>query len=129
PTKYWCEHTGLPHHLTQMRDEELTQLDNLNHSRRYSYADLLRKPRWYDVIYRLWSLGSTTLFLWGDPDYVRRFSASCRLGDAAGFEVAAPLSLKGGHAAIQTEAWPIFADPALRVGTWEDERYWLFYLL
>lgn len=129
PTKYWCEQTGLPHHLTQMRDEELAQLDNLNHSRRYSYSDLLRKPRWYDLLYRLWTLGSTTLFLWGDPDYVRRFSASCRLGAAAGFEVAAPLSLKGGHAAIQGEPWPIFADPELRVGRWEDERYWLYYLL
>jgi hypothetical protein len=128
PTKYWCEQAALPHHLTQMRREELTQLDNLNHSRRYSYADLLRKPRWYDVIYRLWSLGSTTLFMWADPDYIRRFSASCNLGEAAGFEVAAPLSMKGGHAAIQQKPWPIFDDPELRSGKWEDERYWLYYL-
>ncbi len=129
PTKYWCEQTGLPHHLTQMRREELTQLGNLNHSRRYSYSDLLRKPHWYDMIYRLWTLGSTTLFLWGDPDYVRRFSASCRVGDAAGFTVAAPLSMKGGHATIQADPWPIFADSSLRSGDWEDERHWLFYLL
>jgi len=129
PTKYWCEQTGLPHHLTQMRREELTQLDNLNHSRRYSYANLLRKPRWFDVIYRLWNLGSTTLFMWADPDYVRRFSASCKLGNAAGFEVAAPLSMKGGHASIQQKPWPIFDDPDLRSGQWEDERYWLYYLL
>lgn len=129
PTKYWCEQTGLPHHLTQMRREELTQLDNLNHSRRYSYANLLRKPRWFDVIYRLWNLGSTTLFMWADPDYVRRFSASCELGNAAGFEVAAPLSMKGGHASIQQKPWPIFDDPDLRSGQWEDERYWLYYLL
>ncbi|MFN2129712.1 MAG: hypothetical protein ACK2VD_04255 [Anaerolineae bacterium] len=129
PTKYWCEQTGLPHHLTQMRSEELTRLDNLNHSRRYSYADLLRKPRRFDVLYRLWTLGSTTLFLWGDPDYVRRFSASCRAVEGAGFEVAAPLSLKGGHAGLQDEPWPILHDPALRMGAWEDERYWPFYLL
>jgi hypothetical protein len=129
PTKYWCEQTGLPYHLTQMRSEELTRLDNLNHSRRYSYADLLRKPRRCDVLYRLWTLGSTNLFLWGDPDYVRRFSASCRVGEGAGFEVAAPLSLKGGHAGLQDEPWPILRDPALRSGAWEDERYWPFYLL
>ncbi len=128
PTKYWCEQAALPHHLTQMRREELSQLDNLNHSRRYSYSDLLRKPRWYDVIYRLWNLGSTTLFMWADPDYIRRFSASCELGDAAGFEVAAPLSMKGGHAVIQQKPWPIFDDPKLRSGKWEDERYWLYYL-
>jgi hypothetical protein len=129
PTKYWCEQTGLPYHLTQMRSEELEHLDNLNHSRRYSYADLLRKPRRYGVLYRLWTLGSTTLLLWGDPDYVRRFSASCRAVDGAGFEVAAPLSLKGGHAGLQDEPWPILRDPALRMGAWEDERYWPFYLL
>jgi hypothetical protein len=129
PTKYWCEQTGLPHHLTQMRREELTQLGNLNHSRRYSYSDLLRKPHWYDMLYRLWTLGSTTLFAWGDPDYVRRFAASCRVGEAAGFTVAATLSMKGGHASIQGEPWPIFADSALQSGQWEDERHWLFYLL
>lgn len=129
PTKYWCEQTGLPHHLTQMRSEELVRLDNLNHSRRYSYADLAHKPHRYDLFYRLWTLGSTTLFLWGDPDYVRRFSASCRLGEGAGFEVAAPLSLKGGHAGLQGEPWPILSDPAMRSGAWEDERYWPFYLL
>ncbi|MEZ4837182.1 MAG: hypothetical protein R2873_35160 [Caldilineaceae bacterium] len=129
PTKYWCEQTGLPHHLTQMRREELTQLGNLNHSRRYSYSDLLRKPHWYDMLYRLWTLGSTTLFAWGDPDYVRRFVASCRVGQAAGFTVAAPLSMKGGHASIQGDPWPIFADTALQSGRWEDERHWLFYLL
>lgn len=129
PTKYWCEGTGLPYHLTQMRSEELTRLGNLNHSRRYSYADLARKPRGYDLLYRLWTLGGTNLFLWGDPDYVRRFSASCRLGEGAGFEVAAPLSLKGGHAGLQGEPWPILDDPALCSGDWEDERYWPFYLL
>ena len=129
PTKYWCEHTGLPYHLTQMRGEELEQLDDLNRSRRYSYSDLLHKPHWYDVIYRLWSLGSTCLFQWGDPDYVRRFVHSCRVGNAIGFEVAAPLSLKGGHAALHGDPWPLLDDPALRHGTWEDDRYWLMVLL
>jgi hypothetical protein len=67
--------------------------------------------------------------MWADPDYVRRFSASCDLGEAAGFEVAAPLSMKGGHAAIQQKPWPIFDDQKLRSGRWEDERYWLYYLI
>jgi hypothetical protein len=67
PTKYWCEHAAMPHHITAMRSEELAQLDNFNHSRRYSYADLLKKPRYFDVIYRLWNYGSTNLFLWETP--------------------------------------------------------------
>jgi predicted transcriptional regulator len=36
---------ALPYHIPIMRSEELAQLDNFNHSRRYSYADMLRKPR------------------------------------------------------------------------------------
>jgi hypothetical protein len=129
PTKHWCEHTGLPHHLTQMRTEELTQLDNFNHSRRYSYADMLKKPMRYDLTFRLWNYGSTCLFLWGDPDYVRRFSHSCDLG--SGFTISAPLSLMGGYEKAQQESgpWNLFDDPELAPYRWIDERYWLEYIL
>ncbi len=128
PTKYWCEHAGLPHHLTQMRHEELTQLSNFNHSRRYSYADMLKRPRSYDTLYRLWNNGTTSVLLWGDPDYARRFSASCHLGDAAGFEISDPLGLRWGHTPLQKEAWRIHKDPKHAAGRWEDERYWMTYL-
>ena len=129
PTKYWCEQTGLPHHLTRMRTEELARLDNLNHSRRYSYSNLLRTPRSYDMIYRLWNLGATNLFIWGDPDYVRRYCASMQVGDASGFEIASPLSLKWGHELRHGEAWPLFEDDRLVSYRFEDERYWYLYLL
>src|SRR6185369_17274653 len=112
-TKHWCEHTGLPYHLTRMRTEELDRLANLNHSRRYSYADLLRKPQAFDVIYRLWTYGSTCLFVWGDPDFARRFAESCKLG-AAGFEIDAALSFKGGHEMLQAEPWSVYKDASLR---------------
>ncbi len=128
PTKYWCEHAGLPHHLTQMRQEELTQLANFNHSRRYSYADMLKRPHTYDTIYRLWNNGTTSVLLWGDPDYARRFSASCHLGDAAGFELTDPLALRWGHTPLQKEAWRLHKDKKYAAGTWEDERYWMTYL-
>lgn len=129
PTKYWCEHAALPYHLSVMRSEELAQLDNYNHSRRYSYADMLRKPKKYDVIFRLWNYGSTNLFIWGDPDYTRRFSLSCGLSGAVGFQVNAPLSLKYGHELSHLNPWQVFADPELSTGEWEDERYWLWYTL
>ncbi len=129
PTKYWCEHAALPYHLSVMRTEEQEQLDNYNHSRRYSYADMLRKPKKYDVIFRLWNYGSTNLFLWGDAEYARRFSQSCSLSGATGFQVNAPLSLKYGHELSHREPWKIFNDPELQQDRWEDERFWLWYTL
>ncbi|MCL2776019.1 MAG: hypothetical protein FWD71_22140 [Oscillospiraceae bacterium] len=128
-TKYWCEQAGLPYHLTRMRTEELERLDNLNHSRRYSYADMHKKPRLHDFLYRLWNDGSTDLFTWGDPDYVRRFIASLELGDAVGFELMPPLSLKGGAQDMMYAGWNIFDDPKMRRGHYEEERYWLFWRL
>lgn len=127
PTKFWCEHAALPYHLSVMRSEELAKLDNFNHSRRYSYADMLKKPKYYNVIYRLWNYGSTNLFLWGDADYARRFSKSCSLSGSTGFQVNAPLSLKYGHELSHKEAWNTFKDPVLRSGKWEDERFWMWY--
>jgi hypothetical protein len=129
PTKYWCEHAALPHHLTQMRQEELTQLSNFNHSRRYSYADMLKRPRSYETLYRLWNNGTTSVLLWGDPDYARRFSASCHLGDAAGFEITDPLALRWGHSTLQKDAWRLHKDRKYAPGRWEDERYWMTYLV
>lgn len=126
-TKYWCESLGLPYHNTQMRRGELDNLDDTNRARRYSYSDMLRKPRYFDIMYRLWAVGSDRIFLWGDPDYARRFSESTNFGDSTGFEVLSPLSMKGGHYQIQG-SWPLFDDPDLRHYEWEDERYWAWYL-
>ncbi len=129
PTKYWCEHAALPYHLSIMRSEELAQLHNYNHSRRYSYADMLQKPKKYDVIFRLWNYGSTNLFLWGDAEYARRFSKSCSLSGATGFQVNAPLSLKYGHELSHKAPWKIFRDESLNQAKWEEERFWLWYTL
>jgi len=129
PTKFWCESTGLPYHNSRMREGELANLDDRNRSRRYSYADLLERPRAYDVSYRLWVVGTNRILVWGDPDYARRFSAAAGFGDATGFEVTAPLSLKGGHYGLQDDRWPLFDDPDLRDYEYEDERYWAWYRL
>ena len=129
PTKYWCEHTGLPYHLTQMRKKELNNLENLNHSRRYSYADLLEEPFFYDMVYRLWNFGSTNFLLWGNPDFARRFMKSIPVGSGRGFEISAPLSLKGGQASLQEEDWSLLEGENNPGHRWEDERYWLWYLV
>ncbi|MFB6133863.1 MAG: hypothetical protein ABEJ55_02635 [Halanaeroarchaeum sp.] len=127
PTKFWCESTGLPYHNSRMRAGELANLDDLNRSRRYSYADLLEKPRFFDVLYRLWAVGTNRVFVWGDPEYARRFSHAAGFGDGRGFEITAPLTLKGGYFGLLDERWPLFEDPALRDYEWEDERYWAWY--
>jgi hypothetical protein len=88
---------------------------------------MLKKPRYFDVIYRLWNYGSTNLFLWGDADYARRFSKSCSLSGSAGFQINTPLSLKYGHELDQKEAWDTFRKPELRCGKWEEERFWMWY--
>jgi hypothetical protein len=124
-TKYWCEQAGLPHHLTRMRTEELDRLDNFNHSRRYSYADMLKKPRLHKFVYRLWNDGSTDLFTWGDPDYVRRFAASMALGNADGFEIMPLLSMKGGAQDGMYTGWKLFDDPSCQPEGYEEGRYWL----
>ena len=128
-TKYTCEHMGLPYHMTTMRTEEINDIENLNYSRRYSYADMLKKPRQHRFLFRLWANGSNTLFTWGDPDYARRFALSLELGQAEGYEIMAPLSNKGGHEYEKETGWNLFDDPRYQPETWEDSRYWLFYFL
>lgn len=128
PTKAWCEHIGLPYQMLQMRKEEMDQKANENSWRRYSYDTMQAKPRNYDLQYRLWNYGSTNILLWGDPDYVSRFVRSCVAGQATGFEFTAPLSMKGGHAMIPGESWPVHVHKDMITYRYEDERYWMWYL-
>lgn len=129
PTKAWCEHVGLPYQMLQMRQEEMKDGGaNENDTRRYSYDNLQRSPRSYDLQYRLWNYGSTNILLWGDPYYVSKFVKSCIEGQATGFEFTAPLSMKGGHAMIPGEEWPIHVHPDMITYRFEDERYWMWYL-
>src|SRR5262249_51269770 len=86
-TKFWCGHLGLPYHPTAE--------DPLYRDSRYGFGAMLYNPRDYRVIYRLWTVGTQRLLLWGDPQYAARFAKSCRLGAGEGFEVFAPLSNKG----------------------------------
>lgn len=117
-TKFWAEHFGLPYHPVSVDSHYSTD--------RYSFGRMLAQPRDYRVVYRLWTVGSQRLSLWGDPDYAARFAQSCRLGGGEGFEVFAPLSDKGfGDAPGQ---WSIFADRSMQHTRWEMDRYWFFHL-
>lgn len=111
--KYWAEHLGAPYQAALQEPA-------------YSYADFLRFPRRFPVAYQVWTLGSHRHFIWGDPDYVRTFAGSLRLGEAVGFEICPPLAQKGyGN---EPGAWRVLA-PEHEYYRWEWERYWMFHLL
>ena len=120
-TKHWCEHLGMPYSMPMIQ-----RRDHRSY-RRYGTWDLLRKPRTYPLIHRLWSAGSQRVLLWGEPEWVKRFVGSCAAsGD--GFEVMAPLTNKGVR--DQQPAWLAYSDrTAYRGHAEERERFWLFCLL
>lgn len=118
-TKFWAEHFGLPYHPTVA--------DSHYRESRYSFGTMLARPRDYRVTYRLWTVGSQRLLLWGDPEYAARFAEACRLGGGEGFEVFAPLTNKG-HGDDPGD-WPIFANKTDEYYTWEHQRYWFFELV
>ena len=119
-TKHWCEHLGLPYPMPAIQ-----RFDRKNY-RRYGTWDLLRKPRSFALIHRLWSAGSQRVLLWGDPEWVRRFARSCTFG-GDGFEVMAPLTNKGVR--DEEPPWFVSTDPAFRSPAAEHRRHWLFHLL
>ena len=119
-TKHWCEHLGMPYPMPAIQ-----QFDQKNY-RRYGTWDLLRKPRSFALIHRLWSAGSQRVLLWADPEWVRRFASSCTFG-GDGFEVMAPLTNKGVR--DEQPLWSASADTAFRSHAEEHRRHWMFYLL
>jgi len=111
--KYWAEHLGAAYQAAKQEPA-------------YSYADFLRHPRPHPVSYQVWALGSHRHFVWGDPEYVRTFTRSLRLGDGLGFEISPPLAQKGyGN---EPGAWRVL-HPEYEYYRWEWERYWLFHML
>jgi len=120
-TKYWMEQMGLPFHPTHVNRQNQRE-------RRHGYADLLRYPQQYTVVWRLWNGGTTRLLLWADPGYVRRFAASARLYQGDSFEVNEMLATKmlgEPHDAAPVE----ILNPRYRYYDYEFERYWHFYQL
>jgi hypothetical protein len=118
-TKYWMEQMGLPFHPTHVNPPN-------QRDRRHGYADLLRYPRRYPITWRLWNGGTTRVLLWGDPDYVRRYSESTLLYDSPHWDVQEPLATK---MEAQRPGMPVFdLMPApYRHYDYEFERYWHFY--
>jgi hypothetical protein len=118
-TKYWMEQMGPPFHPTHVNPPN-------QRDRRHGYADLLRYPQRYQMTWRLWNGGTTRVLLWGDPDYVRRYSESTALYDSRNWDVQEPLATK---MEAQRPDMPVFdlMPERYRHYDYEFERYWHFY--
>jgi hypothetical protein len=118
-TKYWMEQMGLPFHPIHVNPPD-------QQSRRHGYADLLRYPQRYQLNWRLWNGGTARVLLSGDPEYVRRYSASTSLYNSPNWDVSEPLATK--MEAQRPDAVPFDLMPVrFRSYDYEFERYWYFY--
>ena len=118
-TKYWMEQMGLPFHPSLTHPQN--QMD-----RRHSYADLLRYPQKYKMHWRLWNGGTSRVLLWGDPEYVRRFSESTHIYNGGGFDVNEPLATKMASHDHFSEPFALLK-PEHQHYEYEFERYWHFF--
>ena len=87
--KYIAEHMGLPYHQTSIRKQEMPPNRKVHKKwifsegkrkfLRYSYGDLLKNERKYQILYRIWP-GTQRILIWGDPELARgygRYSTFC----------------------------------------------------
>jgi hypothetical protein len=118
-TKYWMEQMGLPFHPTHINPRDQ---DNARHS----YAALLTYPQKYKMDWQLWNGGTARIFLWGDPDYARRFVETTHLYDGDSFEVDEPLATKMEGQFHDAKPFDLLK-PSARYYDYEFERYWHFF--
>ena len=118
-TKFWEEQMGLPFHPTHVNPRDQSNA-------RHSYAGLLVYPQKYQMDWKLWNGGTSRVFLWGDPDYARRFIDSTHLYNGNSFEVDEPLATK--MEGQEHDAKPFdLMKPSARYYDYEFERYWHFF--
>ena len=104
--KYWAEHLGLPYQPASIRETEkpprgpnkegeLFELTNGSRKfMRYSYGDLFKQDRTFDVYFRIWP-GTQRVLLWGDPKLAAGDSRGFTMCGSLGVDLFEPLSFKG----------------------------------
>jgi hypothetical protein len=119
--KFWMEQLGLPFSPTHVNRED-------QHNRRHGYADMLRYPQHYEMLWKLWNGGTNRAFLWGSMEYVRRFAESSRLYGSSAYEVYEPLATK-----MESEFHDVtpfeLLNPKYTYYDYEFERWWHFFQL
>ena len=119
--KFWMEQLGLPFSPTHVNRED-------QKNRRHGYADMLRYPQHYQMLWKLWNGGTNRAFLWGDPEYVRRFAESCRLYNSSAYAVYEPMATKMEAQFHDVEPFELLKSQ-YRYYNHEYERYWYFFQL
>ena len=117
--KFWMEQMGLPYSPTHINRED-------QKNRRHGYADMLSYPQHYTMLWKLWNGGTNRVFLWGDPEYVRRFAESTHLYNGDAYEVYEPLATKMEAQAHDTKPFDLLTRTH-QYYHYEFERYWNFY--
>ena len=103
--KYWAEHLGLPYQPASIRETEkppaepekagsLFELSSgARRFMRYSYGDLFKKSRTYDIYFRIWP-GTQRVLLWGDPRLAAGDGRGFHMCGSQGVDLFEPLSFK-----------------------------------
>lgn len=119
--KYWMEQLGLPFSPTHINRED-------QKNRRHGYADMLRYPQQYQILWKLWNGGTNRAFLWGSPEYVRRFAQSSHLYNSDAYEIYEPMATKMEAQRHDIKPFELLNAP-YRYYDNEYERYWYFFQL
>jgi hypothetical protein len=117
--KYWMEQMGLPFSPTHINRED-------QKNRRHSYGNMLRYPQQYQMLWKLWNGGTNRVFLWGDPEYARRFVESCHFYNSSAYEVYEPFATKMESQAHDAKPFELLK-PEYQYYKYEFERYWHFF--
>ena len=117
--KYWMEQMGMPFSPTHVNRED-------QRNRRHGYADMLRYPQHYQMLWKLWNGGSTRVFLWGDPEYVRRFADNSHLYSSSAYAVYEPMATKMESQFHDVAPFELLK-PEYQYYNYEFERYWNFF--
>jgi hypothetical protein len=103
--KYWAEHLGLPYQPASIRETEKPPAEpekagslfeissGARRFLRYSYGDLFKKGRKYDVYFRIWP-GTQRVLLWGDPKLAAGDGRGFPMCGSLGVDLFEPLSFK-----------------------------------
>jgi hypothetical protein len=122
--KYWAEHLGLPYQPSSIRETEMppkepTKAGSLfelssgaRRFLRYSFGDLFKKKRRYEVYFRIWP-GTQRVLLWGDPALAAADGRAMTISTSLGVDLFEPLSYKGRGGSGIAGGRCGYADPTL----------------
>jgi hypothetical protein len=128
--KFVAEHMGMPYHQSAIREQEMphgerTGLMALSTGTRsftrYSFADLMREDRKYNVVHRIWP-GTQRLLIWGDPVTAASYARTFEVCGSNGVEVMEPLSFKGRRGSGKPGGRCGYADASLKPH-WDWQKY------